>query len=312
LALDEIRTTFAPAVWERPSHVRTDLRQVWFPGAHTNVGGGYPDQGAANISMAWMMDQLASIGVVFKDKTIDKIFQENVSYYFDPPPKPKSFTDIFKRKPWPQWAISSVYNEHKPVRPWGLGEIYDSETGFYHLAGKTIRTPGMYHRVDPDTALATPEFLTDTNERIHSSVRIRLDLEGLGYDDVGLYKCAALFKEGPWRLRRMRIKVRDPIPRHATWNRFQKPEQILEEDRNVRWVWEYVGPDAYAPPETIMIEEPLGPYERQLLLLNKGKSGILWHFWSPRCTLQSLNPLSMFQILCAAKFAGLWRCSART
>jgi hypothetical protein len=39
-----------------------------------------------------------------------------------------------------------------------------------------------------------------------------------------------------------------------------------------RWVWEYQGPDSLRPRERIMIEEPLGPYERKLLLLNKGNS----------------------------------------
>jgi hypothetical protein len=56
LALDERRRPFAPAVWERKSTSRdttTDLRQVWFPGAHSNVGGGYDDQELANVSLAW-------------------------------------------------------------------------------------------------------------------------------------------------------------------------------------------------------------------------------------------------------------------
>lgn len=55
LALDEHRAPFSPAVWERTVMDRdaTDLRQVWFPGAHSNVGGGYEDQEVANISLAW-------------------------------------------------------------------------------------------------------------------------------------------------------------------------------------------------------------------------------------------------------------------
>lgn len=55
LALDEHRASFSPAVWERVrmEKITTDLRQVWFPGAHSNVGGGYADQEIANISLAW-------------------------------------------------------------------------------------------------------------------------------------------------------------------------------------------------------------------------------------------------------------------
>lgn len=47
-------------------------------------------------------------------------------------------------------------------------------------------------------------------------VRIRLELEGLGLDDFGLYKCHALLNKG-WDLRRKRLKVHDPIPWDATW-----------------------------------------------------------------------------------------------
>jgi len=55
LALDEQRAPFSPAVWERNNMQKTtiDLRQVWFPGAHSNVGGGYDDQEIANIALAW-------------------------------------------------------------------------------------------------------------------------------------------------------------------------------------------------------------------------------------------------------------------
>lgn len=53
LALDETRGPFSPALWERTEdNTTTDLRQVWFPGNHANIGGGWPDQGVANITMA--------------------------------------------------------------------------------------------------------------------------------------------------------------------------------------------------------------------------------------------------------------------
>ncbi len=54
LALDERRSPFKAAVWERTDRHQTtvDLRQCWFPGAHSNVGGGYDDQEIANITLA--------------------------------------------------------------------------------------------------------------------------------------------------------------------------------------------------------------------------------------------------------------------
>lgn len=54
LALDERRSPFTPAMWERRGNQNSiDLRQVWFPGTHKNVGGGYDDQEMANIALAW-------------------------------------------------------------------------------------------------------------------------------------------------------------------------------------------------------------------------------------------------------------------
>ena len=61
-ALDEERKTFSPTVWESPksgSGARLKLlKQCWFPGVHTSVGGGYADSSISNISLAWMMTQL--------------------------------------------------------------------------------------------------------------------------------------------------------------------------------------------------------------------------------------------------------------
>ncbi|PTD09851.1 hypothetical protein FCULG_00008025 [Fusarium culmorum] len=89
LALDETRPPFSPAVWERLPENRytTDLRQVWFPGNHGNIGGGWEDQGIANCTLAWMMDQLASIGVEFDLPSLERCFVQNVKYYHKTPSK---------------------------------------------------------------------------------------------------------------------------------------------------------------------------------------------------------------------------------
>lgn len=53
LALDEPRAVFRPALWERAEDDSpTNLKQVWFPGNHGNVGGGYRDQQIADITLA--------------------------------------------------------------------------------------------------------------------------------------------------------------------------------------------------------------------------------------------------------------------
>ena len=65
VALDERRIDFSPTLWDAAANVT----QMLFPGAHGDVGGGYPminnESGLSDIGLQWMMEQLASIGVRF-------------------------------------------------------------------------------------------------------------------------------------------------------------------------------------------------------------------------------------------------------
>lgn len=63
LAIDEQRIDFTPTLWEP----RSNVVQVLFPGAHADVGGGYPPEecGLSNGALRWMVSQLARIGLRF-------------------------------------------------------------------------------------------------------------------------------------------------------------------------------------------------------------------------------------------------------
>ncbi|WP_166253648.1 DUF2235 domain-containing protein [Marinobacter salicampi] len=69
LALDEHREDFEPTLWE--PRVGTDIKQVWFAGAHSDVGGGYgPDRHdhlLADIPLLWMMEEARRQNLVFND-----------------------------------------------------------------------------------------------------------------------------------------------------------------------------------------------------------------------------------------------------
>lgn len=60
LALDEKRRTFQPTVWEKPDGQKLPIlmKQCWFPGVHSDVGGSYADADLANLTLTWMMSQL--------------------------------------------------------------------------------------------------------------------------------------------------------------------------------------------------------------------------------------------------------------
>ena len=58
LALDDARASFRPILWDEMRSEAADLKQVWFAGMHSDVGGGYPDDGLSHVSLMWMIDEL--------------------------------------------------------------------------------------------------------------------------------------------------------------------------------------------------------------------------------------------------------------
>ncbi|WP_157270169.1 DUF2235 domain-containing protein [Azohydromonas aeria] len=60
LAIDEKRKPFAPTLWQQPvrDKDRNWLEQAWFAGAHSNIGGGYPDTGLSDVAFRWMIERV--------------------------------------------------------------------------------------------------------------------------------------------------------------------------------------------------------------------------------------------------------------
>lgn len=66
VSLDEDRKPFMPTIWELPNPRKGQtLTQVWFAGAHSDVGGSYDDTRAADVTLAWMVNQLELLGISF-------------------------------------------------------------------------------------------------------------------------------------------------------------------------------------------------------------------------------------------------------
>lgn len=77
LAIDETRASFTPTLWtdEKGAPIYRDgdrIVQLWFPGVHSDVGGGYPDSGLSDIALEWMMTEASRAeepngGLAFSD-----------------------------------------------------------------------------------------------------------------------------------------------------------------------------------------------------------------------------------------------------
>ncbi len=68
LAVDEKRGPYVPTLWTMPAGASLSsgqsVLQVWFPGVHSDVGGGYRNKGVGHITWDFMMRQAARRGLV--------------------------------------------------------------------------------------------------------------------------------------------------------------------------------------------------------------------------------------------------------
>jgi len=68
LAVDEKRGPYVPTLWTQAADAAAlagqTVLQVWFPGVHSDIGGGYGDKGIGNITWDFMMRQAAGRGLV--------------------------------------------------------------------------------------------------------------------------------------------------------------------------------------------------------------------------------------------------------
>lgn len=102
LAVDEHRVPFEPSLWAYKPKPPQVVEQCWFPGVHSDVGGGYGETFLSDIALAWMIDRAKTAGLEF-----------------DGP----------------------VMQAH-PTHPTPTGKMHDSMTPFYHLQGALQRPIG--------------------------------------------------------------------------------------------------------------------------------------------------------------------------
>jgi uncharacterized protein (DUF2235 family) len=70
VAIDERRAFFRNHLWRKPNdgavaYGPTDVMQVWFPGVHCDVGGGYAENesGLSKIALEWMIEEAVAAGL---------------------------------------------------------------------------------------------------------------------------------------------------------------------------------------------------------------------------------------------------------
>jgi uncharacterized protein (DUF2235 family) len=92
VSIDERRAFFRTNLWtDPPMGGPRDLKQVWFPGVHSDVGGGYPENesGLAKIALKWMLHEATTAGLAVDLMRVSVVLGERDSRHAKPDPNAK-------------------------------------------------------------------------------------------------------------------------------------------------------------------------------------------------------------------------------
>ncbi len=63
LSIDDDRLWFHPSLWTEKTREEQLVEQVWFSGAHTDIGGGFKEPGLSDITLEWMIEKAVNFGL---------------------------------------------------------------------------------------------------------------------------------------------------------------------------------------------------------------------------------------------------------
>lgn len=182
VAIDEMRSSFTPTFWtDQNENVVNDghrVVQLWFPGVHSDVGGGYAHCGLSDIALKWMIDEAAAAGLAFDPRYTAQIHPDPLGLLHDslggafkalhtrprnrPPLEPNS--PHYHPSAWDRDAVPPITQSpyHHPTVHLAVGQssepinIYAreqwNETGLYLEAGATYQFTATGEWVDKTIA----------------------------------------------------------------------------------------------------------------------------------------------------------------
>ena len=141
LAIDDERKTFHPVLWDTDITDYQTMRQVWFAGMHTDVGGGYQEQELSDIPLVWLTHMAVLNGLRIYPRHKVEIAEDENGFMHDS--RGRWITKLYRRKVrfWPsdredkpvvhQSVLDRIKNrknrDDPPYHPWILDLDHEVE-----------------------------------------------------------------------------------------------------------------------------------------------------------------------------------------
>lgn len=146
LSIDENRIAFQPTLMNKEDRVT----EVWFPGAHSDVGGGFAKRGLSDISLRFIVDQMRQrdIGLsILEPEEVDlaKIVVAKGKYAYtlnDVAIQPNHRDKLHAKKRF--WPFSKMTLDHRNVRVNVNEQMSDNKPMVFHAMVDRAKEDGGY------------------------------------------------------------------------------------------------------------------------------------------------------------------------
>jgi uncharacterized protein (DUF2235 family) len=185
IAIDEHRVPFEATAWHKPKFKQfaTCTEQVWFPGAHADVGGGYIDEekrdsnsiALDDITLDWMLQRLKSYFSDFPfEQDVWKIINKSWSVAQQHEPHSER---MYRSTPLSLRSIANYAVENLCSNECNMGRYRHADTigEMVHVSalerlGKTVQTDERAHRYEPKNLIQILSRHQSNLQRRRSSV----------------------------------------------------------------------------------------------------------------------------------------------
>lgn len=170
IAIDERRTFFRQMHWR--SSKGKSCKEVWFPGVHSDVGGGYPEaeSGLAKVALEWMVNEACALGMKVEPFLYTRTFADNKENGYPGPdplgpaheslkrawrlvqllPKSREKWEIYKRRRTIKCEADRAESDKRKPKDW------HSNVWLVHRS--------VIERMSSDPSYRPPNLLIDPND----------------------------------------------------------------------------------------------------------------------------------------------------
>ena len=128
LAIDDDRLSFHPELWPhvtgRDGTGSRTMKQVWFAGSHSDVGGGYAEPQLSDVALEWMLCEATSLAAGLRIRPHHGVRLEPSACGRLHDPRASGFGRLYRQRPrsWPEgWGRPVVHESVVERAAWSRG-----------------------------------------------------------------------------------------------------------------------------------------------------------------------------------------------